>query len=75
MSCKATITYTWTCADCEGNNHDWVYTYTIEGDSPSPAGDGLDGGLCGPALAPTPPVVTDNCGDDHRPGPPWAGPM
>ena len=47
--CEGTITYTWKYTDCEGNNHDWVYTYTIEvEDFAVPAGDGLDGGLCGP---------------------------
>ena len=28
--CKGTASYTWNYEDCEGNNHDWVYTYTIE---------------------------------------------
>ena len=49
MRCEGTITYTWTYTDCEGNNHDWVYTYTIERDRlhrcrPTTA----HGGLCGP---------------------------
>ena len=28
--CEGTSTYTFTYTDCEGNTHDWVYTYTIE---------------------------------------------
>ena len=28
-SCGGTKTYTWTYTDCEGNSHDWVYTYVI----------------------------------------------
>ena len=28
--CEGTITYTWNYVDCEGNTHDWVYTYTIQ---------------------------------------------
>jgi hypothetical protein len=28
--CEGTITYTWNYEDCEGNNHDWVYTYLVE---------------------------------------------
>ena len=28
--CEGTRTYTFTYTDCEGNTHDWVYTYTIE---------------------------------------------
>ncbi len=27
--CEGTITYTWTYSDCEGNSHNWVYTYYI----------------------------------------------
>ena len=38
--CEGTITYTWNYADCEGNNHDWVYTYTIEVPFTVPADDG-----------------------------------
>jgi hypothetical protein len=29
-SCEGTMTYTYTYTDCEGNSHDWVYTYTID---------------------------------------------
>jgi gliding motility-associated-like protein/uncharacterized repeat protein (TIGR01451 family) len=32
-SCDGTITYTWTYKDCEGNSHDWVYTYTVKDDT------------------------------------------
>lgn len=27
--CSGTVTYTYTYKDCEGNSHNWVYTYTI----------------------------------------------
>ena len=27
--CSGTVTYTYTYKDCEGNTHNWVYTYTI----------------------------------------------
>lgn len=27
--CSGDVTYTYTYEDCEGNSHDWVYTYTI----------------------------------------------
>ena len=30
MVAKGPVTYTFTYTDCEGNTHDWVYTYTIE---------------------------------------------
>ncbi|HNX89754.1 MAG TPA: hypothetical protein PKH58_11785, partial [Paludibacteraceae bacterium] len=29
-ACEGDVTYTYTYTDCEGNHHDWVYTYTIE---------------------------------------------
>ena len=29
-TCEGTKIYTYTYADCEGNSHDWVYTYTID---------------------------------------------
>ena len=29
VDCGGTITYTYMYTDCEGNNHEWVYTYTI----------------------------------------------
>ena len=29
-SCEGDRTYTYTYADCEGNSHAWVYTYTVE---------------------------------------------
>jgi hypothetical protein len=28
--CEGTRTYTWTYTDCEGNSHQWVYTYTVD---------------------------------------------
>ena len=30
VDCEGTITFTYNYEDCEGNNHDWVYTYTVE---------------------------------------------
>ncbi|MCX6225752.1 MAG: hypothetical protein NTV01_13545, partial [Bacteroidia bacterium] len=30
-ACNGTKTYTYKYTDCEGNTHDWVYTYTITG--------------------------------------------
>ncbi len=29
-ACEGTMSYTYTYTDCEGNTHDWVYTYTID---------------------------------------------
>ena len=54
------LTYT----DCEGNTHDWVYTYTIEvKTSPCRPMTASTVACAAVATAPTPPVVNDNCGD------------
>ena len=34
VDCEGTITFTWNYEDCEGNSHDWVYTYTVEKTAP-----------------------------------------
>ena len=36
-TCEGDVTYTYTYTDCEGNTHDWVYTYTID-DNIAPTG-------------------------------------
>ncbi|WP_039135556.1 hypothetical protein, partial [Flavihumibacter sp. ZG627] len=63
-ACEGVRTYTYTYTDCEGNQQNWVYTYTIEFESfvdPADAGSVV---ACPAAtdIAPTLPVVTDNCG-------------
>lgn len=62
--CEGTITYTWNYADCEGNNHDWVYTYTIEY-LPFPAITPTTATIACVAdiVMPTLPTVFDNCGN------------
>ena len=63
-SCEGTRTYTWTYTDCEGNTHNWVYTYTIEYlDFSVPAG-GSSTVACpnDTDVVPVPPTVMDNCG-------------
>jgi hypothetical protein len=72
--CEGTITYTWTYADCAGNSHDWVYTYTIEGlDFTLPADEGTTVACEVDATAPMPPTVNDNCGDPITPSGPTTG--
>ena len=72
--CEGTSTYTFTYTDCEGNTHDWVYTYTIER---LPFTDPTDAGstVACAALAVTPslPTVTDNCGNTLTPTGPAMG--
>ena len=36
-TCEGNVTYTYTFTDCEGNTHNWVYTYTID-DTIAPTG-------------------------------------
>ena len=70
-TCEGNITYTYTYTDCEGNTHDWVYTYTIErADFTVPHLRYLDRRSlrCRCRCAdPLLPVVTDNCGNTLTP--------
>jgi hypothetical protein len=76
VDCEGTITYTWNYADCEGNNHDWVYTYTVEvedfiANMPPNAGTTVE---CASAVTqPLPPAVSDYCGDPITPTGPVVG--
>ncbi len=67
-ACEGTKTYTWTYTDCEGNAHDWVFTYTIERSDFAVPANGAATVAC-PALAtpPSPPVVLSNCGETLAP--------
>ncbi|GGD97363.1 hypothetical protein GCM10011312_21130 [Planktosalinus lacus] len=70
VDCEGTVTYTWNYADCAGNNHDWVYTYTIVVEDFAinmPANEGSQIACASDAVAPVPPVVNDNCGNQITP--------
>ena len=73
-TCEGTNTYTYLYTDCEGNTHDWVYTYTIER-QPFPNPPDAGSTIACPALAvtPIPPVVVDNCGTTLTPTGPTLG--
>ncbi|HLP93480.1 MAG TPA: cohesin domain-containing protein, partial [Saprospiraceae bacterium] len=72
--CEGTITYTWTYTDCEQNTHDWTYTYNIEVvDFTVPANQGSTVNCAIDAVQPTPPAVTDNCGNTLTPTGPVQG--
>src|SRR4030095_14909594 len=76
-SCEGTRTYTYTYTDCEGNTQDWVYTYTVEF---QPFADPTDAGstvACPAAtnVAPTLPVVLDNCNNVLTPSAPVISPI
>ena len=73
-NCEGTITYTWNYEDCEGNNHDWVYTYTIEReDFFVPEGSVSTVECLDDATEPTPPLVLDHCGNVITPSDPETG--
>jgi gliding motility-associated-like protein len=76
-TCEGTRTYTYPYTDCEGNTHNWVYTYTVEMDDfTMPANEGTTVNC--PALtntAPTLPTVTDACGNTLTPGTPTIAPI
>ncbi len=66
--CEGTITYTWNYEDCSGNNHDWVYTYTVEVlDFEMPEDEGSIIACETEAIEPIPPMVNDNCGNPIQP--------
>lgn len=63
--CEGTRTYTFIYMDCEGNTHNWFFTYTVERTEFATPPNGFMTVAC-PAAAeipPTLPVVTDNCGN------------
>jgi uncharacterized protein YjdB len=63
-TCEGDVTYTYTFVDCEGNTHDWVYTYTIEiEDFMMPDNAASTVACVADIVAPTVPMVTDNCGN------------
>ena len=73
--CSGTKTYTWTYADCTGSSAQWVYTYTIA--TPTvvlPPDDGSTVMCINDAqVVPTPPMVTNSCGDPVVPTGPVTG--
>ncbi|MEO5906678.1 MAG: gliding motility-associated C-terminal domain-containing protein [Saprospiraceae bacterium] len=74
--CSGVKTYTWTYTDCTGNTVDWVYTYTIP---PSNVVLPPDGGstvacISDAQVVPTPPSITDACGQAVIPTGPAEGP-
>jgi gliding motility-associated-like protein len=67
-TCEGDVTYTYKFTDCEGNTHDWVYTYTIERlDFTMPANGALTVACAAAIVTPTVPVVKDNCGNTLTP--------
>jgi hypothetical protein len=73
-TCEGDVTYTYTFEDCEGNTHDWVYTYTIEReDFVMPADASSTVSCIALAVAPTLPTVTDACGNTLSPVTSWIG--
>ncbi|MFV0377742.1 MAG: hypothetical protein ACK5JD_10635, partial [Mangrovibacterium sp.] len=62
--CAGDMVWVFTYTDCEGNAHDWVYTYTIEReDFTMPANAGTTVACVADIEAPTVPEVKDNCGN------------
>ncbi len=62
--CAGTKIYTWTYTDCTGMTGEWVYTYTVAPPTFSlPAAAGSTVSCAGAQVVPTPPAVTNSCGD------------
>ncbi len=76
--CEGDRTYTYTYTDCEGNTHNWVFTYTVEREDFTMPADGASIVACPAAtdIAPTLPSVVDNCGNTLTPtGPVVSAPV
>jgi hypothetical protein len=83
-TCEGTRTYTWTYTDCEGNSHNWVYTYTVEYEpftipvatapvTGLPAASFYQVISCpASAIQPAIPTILDNCGNVLAPTSPFA---
>jgi hypothetical protein len=68
-TCAGTKTYTFTYTNCDGTTVDWIYTYTIAAPTFTLPAPGASSVACiTDAVMPTPPAVTDNCGNaiTHR---------
>src|SRR5688500_20054121 len=72
-TCEDDITYTWTYTDCEGNSQQYVHTLTVEFE-PFPAIPPTSATVdcIAEIVVPTPPTVTDNCGNTLTPTGPVA---
>ncbi|HEX7411535.1 MAG TPA: hypothetical protein VF298_05270, partial [Bacteroidales bacterium] len=67
-ACEGDMTYTYTYIDCEGNSHNWVYTYTIEREDFTMPVNGSSTVTCVSQITqPTTPIVNDNCGNTITP--------
>ncbi len=77
LTCEGTRTYTYTYTDCEGNTHNWTFTYTVEYETfPNPVDAGSTVGCpLATNTAPPLPVVTDNCGNTLIPSLPVVTPI
>ncbi|MBK9106232.1 MAG: hypothetical protein IPL92_17095, partial [Saprospiraceae bacterium] len=73
--CSGPKTYTWTYTDCTGTSGQWVYTYTIQPSTFTLPANGSSTVACiiDAQTVPTPPVVTNSCGDPVTPTGPVVG--
>jgi hypothetical protein len=68
VTCEGDITYTYTYTDCAGNVQDWVYTYTIDVPAfPDLTDQDTIVNCIADAVTPTPPAVSDFCGNAITP--------
>ncbi|MGY0392317.1 HYR-like domain-containing protein [Bizionia sp. KMM 8389] len=70
--CEGDVTYTWTYTDCANNTQEYVHTVTIEVEAFSLPDNVTNSVSCvsDAQEVPTPPVVTDNCGNEIIPNAP-----
>jgi hypothetical protein len=71
LTCEGTMTFTFTFRDCSGNTSLWSHVTTIEREPftiPVPNGTATVDCPDDTDFAPTPPIVTSNCGEVLTPG-------
>ncbi|WP_298239542.1 hypothetical protein, partial [uncultured Algibacter sp.] len=69
IPCAGDMVWVFNYEDCEGNSHDWSYTYTIDiPDFTPPANTGsIVDCLADAQVQPTPPAQNDACGNPITP--------
>jgi hypothetical protein len=73
-TCAGTKTFTFTYTNCDGTPIDWIYTYTVAAPILTLPAAGASSVAClADAVMPTPPTVTDNCGNAITPSTGVAG--
>ena len=67
IDCEGDMAWVFTYTDCEGNSHDWTYTYTIDLDFNLPTDEGTTVDCVDEITLPIRPTIQDICGNAINP--------